>query len=277
MKLFLSAAAVIALGVLPVIGWSQLCTATIRDHVEVAGSVFSAADLLDSNSCPALVRAAAGVRLGAVPLVGSPRVFRGDDLRSLLQSVAVRAAAGFTVLSLQVPERVTLRRAGPRATCIDIAQRVQLASNPFLPVLDCGAADRIPEDTKLELSRKAWNPVLGNWQAVARCADSAECVPFLVRVPGLPGEALHDTQTAPGAARQQSAPPAPSKQGAVDLLVRPGETVSLLWDQHGIRLVIPAVALEAGGSGELVRARIARGGRVVRAVVTGAGKLRTAS
>ena len=33
-------------------------------------------------------------------------------------------------------------------------------------------------------------------------------------------------------------------------LVRPGQTVTLLWDQDGIRLTVPAVSLDRGGAGE---------------------------
>jgi flagella basal body P-ring formation protein FlgA len=59
-------------------------------------------------------------------------------------------------------------------------------------------------------------------------------------------------------------------------LVRRGETVRLLWDQDGIRLVIPAIGLDPGGEGEKVRARIARGGRIVPAIVVSAEELRAA-
>ena len=60
-------------------------------------------------------------------------------------------------------------------------------------------------------------------------------------------------------------------------LVRPGEAVTLLWDQDGIRLVVPAICLDKGTAGDAVRARIVRGGRLVRAVVESAGRLRVAS
>ena len=60
-------------------------------------------------------------------------------------------------------------------------------------------------------------------------------------------------------------------------LVRSGETVTLLWDQDGIRLVIPAVCLDAGGEGQRVRARIATSGRTLPAIVVRAGMLRAAS
>jgi flagella basal body P-ring formation protein FlgA len=64
--------------------------------------------------------------------------------------------------------------------------------------------------------------------------------------------------------------------GAIPL-VRRGETVTLLWDENGIRLVVPAICLDPGAEGQKVRARVARGGRLVRAIVVSAGKLRAAS
>jgi hypothetical protein len=70
------------------------------------------------------------------------------------------------------------------------------------------------------------------------------------------------------------APPAKRQEKQ---LVHPGEAVTLLWDQGGIRLVVPAVCLDTGGAGEAVRARIVRGGRMVRAIVEGEGRLRVAS
>ena len=59
-------------------------------------------------------------------------------------------------------------------------------------------------------------------------------------------------------------------------MVRRGQTVKLLWDQYGVRLLVPAICLDSGDEGQRVRARIARGGRIVPAIVVNAGELRTA-
>jgi hypothetical protein len=64
--------------------------------------------------------------------------------------------------------------------------------------------------------------------------------------------------------------------GPVTPRVRPGEAVTLVWEQDGIRLVVPAVALDAGAAGDKVRARIVRGGALVPAIVISAGLLQAA-
>ena len=72
--------------------------------------------------------------------------------------------------------------------------------------------------------------------------------------------------------------PAPTRTAfAENSLVHPGETVTLLWDQDGIRLLVPAVCLDPGRAGEPVRASIVRSGRTIRAIVESAGTLRAAS
>jgi len=58
--------------------------------------------------------------------------------------------------------------------------------------------------------------------------------------------------------------------------VRSGQKVTLLWDQNGIRVVVPAVALDAGESGEPVRARIVGAPGLIHTRVMGAGELRVA-
>jgi len=64
---------------------------------------------------------------------------------------------------------------------------------------------------------------------------------------------------------------------AGEISVRPGQTVTLIWDQAGIRAVVPVICLDHGGLGQQVRARIPRGGRVVRAIVLSAGRLQAVS
>lgn len=64
---------------------------------------------------------------------------------------------------------------------------------------------------------------------------------------------------------------------AVPTAVRPGQTVLLVWDAEGVRLMAPAVCLDRGGIGERVRARIRSSGRVLTAVVASAGELRASS
>ena len=99
----------------------------------------------------------------------------------------------------------------------------------------------------------------------------------------IPAIAFHFWCAFPATARKQKPPRteelplAPPARADGNFLVRPGETVTLLWDQDGIRLLVPAVCLDRGEAGEPVRARIVRSGRMIRAIVESAGTLRAAS
>jgi hypothetical protein len=261
------------------------CAVAVRASVEVAGNDFSLADLLGSDTCAELRQAAAGVRIGRPPLAGSSRVMTGNEVRGLLQkAMNIRENNSIVLNPLQVPERVTLRRAGPRASCAEIMARILSApvTHSSLPEIDltpgaptkpdrdgaCGAGDRIALDAPLALTRTAWNPALATWDVSARCVHAADCVPFFVRMPE------RNSRFEKRSASHSTAAKTTVMQKP---LVRPGETVTLLWDQGGIRLVVPAVCLDKGTAGEAVRARIVRGGRMVRAVVESAGRLRVAS
>src|SRR5205823_1036626 len=114
----------------------------------------------------------------------------------------------------------------------------------------------------------AWDPVLATWHISARCIHSVDCVPFLVRVPDKDSR-LKKLPSIRSTAAKTIVTETP--------LVQPGAAVTLLWDQDGIRLLVPAVCLDKGRAGEAVRARILRGGRMVHAVVESAGRLRVAS
>ncbi len=318
MKPCVIAACVASLLILPRVSLGQAsCRVAVESRVEVARGKFSLADLLSADTCAALARAAAAVELGSAPLAGSVRVLAGSEVRARLEQLAGSMANGTApqTMTMLVPERVSIRRAGVRASCADIGARL-LASPGRLPgivgpadptksavvgaavgkatgiataavvpnpmQMDCGAADRISQDTPLQPTKKVWDPALRSWEVSARCVHAADCVPFLVRVPGshsvtsssAPG--LGNLWTLRTTASLSSTPAAP-ELGAGKLIVRAGEAVTLLWEQDGIRLVVPAVSLDAGAEGQRVRARIARGGRMLPAIVVSAGIVRAAS
>jgi len=258
------------------------CRVTVRASVEVSGE-FSLADLLGSGTCSKMRRAAVSVPLGSAPVAGSVRVLTGGEVRMILQKLAedLGLEAG-EFAPLLMPERITVRRAGARASCADIAREIPMTSRD---TAECGAADRIPHDASLAFSPPAWDPALRSWRLYARCVHPADCVPFLVRLRGRDaGEGAEaETSAEAGKARSTigrlataSSPSLGRVASGADrarALVRPGQAVTLLWDQDGIRLVIPAVALDAGAPGERVRARIVRGGAVLHAIVVSAGML----
>jgi hypothetical protein len=265
------------------------CPVVVQPSVEVAGEELSLAELLAPDSCATLRQAAAGVSLGGVPLWGSVRVMTGEEVLEQLQKLAKRTGKTSKDLNLMpVPERVTVRRAGTRASCAGIGARVLsssavhaapaaiefAASGAAEPDAgsreagECGAGLKIPRRAPVTFARVVWNPALAAWDVSARCVHAADCVPFLVRVPDRNFQ-FEKRAAGRSTAAKASAPEKP--------LVRRGEAVTLLWDQDGIRLLVPAVCLDEGRAGEAVRARIVRGGRLVRAVVESAGRLRVAS
>jgi hypothetical protein len=263
------------------------CMVTVAASIEVASSGFSLADLLSQDTCPALQQAAAGVRLGGPPLAGSVRVLLGDEVRALFQRLVGSMDDGSASAILRVPERISVRRAGRRASCADIGSKI-LASEPdaenaSLQAPDCGAAGGIAQDTLLEPSKIVWDPTLKSWNLFTRCVHPEDCVPFWVRVSRseLPPE-LASFASRLSAIPKGTGPPSSTVRAMLRVtdekpLIRPGEAVSLLWDEGGIRLTVPAISLDAGVPGQAVRARLSRGGRMVRAIVVSAGKVRAAS
>jgi hypothetical protein len=266
--------------------------AAVRATVEVAGPEFSLADVLTPSACPALLRAAARVGVGGVPLAGSARVLEGAEVRALLQKTAPdNPSSSMAWSSGSVPERIVVRRAGVRASCFEISERI-LAALSARPLADqtlspgefeCGAAGRIPQDSRLEATKMRWNPALNSWEISVRCVRPADCVPFLVRahshqpLPRIEGSTQSDAGTSvwPEVSRSALRLRQPSL-GFEDMkpLVRAGEAATLSWDEGGIRLTVPVVCLDAGGIGQKVRVRILRGGRTMSAVVVSAGQLR---
>jgi Chaperone for flagella basal body P-ring formation len=304
MKYFRIVACVASVVIFPLVLIAQdSCRVTVQANVEVAAGEFSLADILTRDTCPEWRRAAARVRLGSAPLAGSARVIEGNVVRALLEKVAISDDGGLVKsANASVPDRVTVRRAGTRASCVDLGLRI-FASLPAARTnvdatparaIDCSAANWLPRETPLELTRKIWDPALGSWDVFARCLDPRDCVPFLLRVPGrdLSLETAQSVRSIPGQSiprrsvdNQAAKLTVESAGSAVEavvpvsrkLLVRRGEGVSLLWEQDGIRLVVRAVSLDAGGAGEEVRARIVHGGRTLHAVVVAAGTLRATS
>jgi hypothetical protein len=247
------------------------CQARVLASIEVSGASLSLADLLSPDSCPAIRRAASGIRLGAAPREGSPRVMEGSQVRARLEELfhkelVDRGSSGNSSrepLLAEVPERISIRHSGSRASCTEIESRI--LPGDFSQEADCGAVERIPRDAAVELAGKSWDPVLGNWNFVARCAHPSDCVPFLVRA-----KSSSLPPVINGTSRQDVAAAALDSK----LLLRPGQTTPLLWDEDGIRLTAPAVCLDRGAAGETVRARILQSGRIVHAIVLSTGGLR---
>ncbi len=254
----------------------------IPSDVEIAAGDFVLSDLLPPKACPALLSAARQVRLGKAPLAGSARVLEGRQVRALCEKLV----GGFALESWSVPERITVLRSGNRESCAAIGQRILAelpvdAGNVPASNVECGAASRIPRGAPLEVIRANWDAASRSWEIAARCVHPIECVPFLVRV-------SDPSKQKALAASPEAFPPAAgvgcsrSTKSAVDRtagrheMVRPGQTATLVWDQDGIRVLVPALCLDRGRQGQQVRARL-RGGQVVWAIVVSAAELRSVS
>ena len=311
MKPFLIAACVAGFCFLPRAAWGQqLCQGTVEARVEVAGEEFSLADLLARDSCPSLLRAAARVPLGSAPLAGSVRVFEAA-MRFEFSSRKLRGRC-----TAQPDQRLGGCRRGSRCGVPARAPPVSTSAGMDSGVAGCtsggcrSAASATPRDPRLvELPRTKLRRTtlqLTTWIVALPVAFHRE--PHLNRPEpsGTPrfiagksrygvfipptvchfwcecGTPIHPrrSQLPPGRSEQPpSGSPRPPRSSPASgkPLVRPGEAVALLWDQDGIRLVVPAICLDPGGAGQSVRARIAPHGRLVRAIVISAGQLRTAS
>lgn len=251
---------------------SQACeNVAIRDRVEIGGDEFFLADLFPPNTCREILQAAARVRIGGAPLPGGERVLPGDVVQSLLEKLSVASRIG-VLEKLHVPSRITVRRSRRSLSCVEIERRIfsghpeKLTSTPR--EIDCSLLPRVPESAALELTKMSWDAASASWNVFARCA-SAECLPFVLRLrePNMAGAMRSVVAASTSILKKPFAQP----------LVRRGETVTLLWDQDGIRLTIPVVCLESGEQGQRVRARVVHSGGTVSAVVVGAGMLRITS
>jgi hypothetical protein len=261
------------------------CYAIVKKNIEVTGDEFFLADLITSDSCPALRHAASGIYLGATPLAGSVRVIDGGEVRTyfagLEKHIGSEAPAWETA---NVPERVVIRRAGSGTSCRRVVEKLiaTLHSSPIgmseaeanVPLdssnaeVDCRGAGRIPENAMLETKKMAWNAASGSWNISVRCQHASDCVPFLVRVRA--GNVLSDNL-----ARLIPYSPHAHEAATQKPLVCAGTKVTLAWEKDAIRVMVPAVALDDGVAGQAVRARITRSGYVVHAVVVSARMLRT--
>jgi len=292
----------IAAGIVSLAFWASecpgqaACRVAVPETVAIDGAALSLADLLAPDTCPELLRVASHVPLGSAPLAGSVRVIEGQFVRNLVEGLALRRGLEPSHWSsLQVPERVSVRRSGQRASCMEIGARIlgvsaasrlsaaeadSIAKTDGTAAVvradDCGAAGRVFREARMEVMEARWDRTLRSRIVRARCARPNDCVPFVIRVRDVAEP--HVVPAVSSAASSQRAVAKPTGDLATradqSTLVRSGQTVTLLWNQGGISLVAPAVCLDKGAKGDSVRARIANGGSVVRAVVEGEGSVR---
>jgi hypothetical protein len=254
--------------------------------IEVHEGKFSLADLLSPAACPEQRQLASLISLGWAPLPGSVRVFTGEEIRDRFESGLrsktkeknnkdknkANAKDADQRWKLQLPDRITVRRAGGLASCSDIVESISGSSDSLqasasagsVSDANCGAAGRIRRDAALAVARTRWNASRGTLEITARCLQPTDCNPFLVSGP---------LDSMPQGLAQQP------KSGLLRAssktsMVMPGQRMTLLWDQDGIQMILRVISLDRGNSGEVVRARVQPGDRVLRATVVDAATLR---
>ncbi|MGD0570054.1 MAG: flagellar basal body P-ring protein FlgI [Candidatus Sulfotelmatobacter sp.] len=264
----------------------QACAAvTVEASVEAVREDLTLADLIGGDSCPQLQEAAAQVKLGAAPRPGSVRVLDGGRIRRLLEGLAEQDSMLPGIIGGQIPQRIVVQRTGATIACAEIARFVQSAAGArngaaaaqWESDLDCAGARGVPEGAPLKLTSITWNAALRRREFALRCVRPQACVPFLVwareektatRVRGQ-GDIAHDQVGHNEAARnfpavEKALVQAGTEVSGAELLVKPGQTATLTWDEAGVRVVLPVTCLDAGGRGEFVRVRpLAVGGYAV--------------
>src|SRR5579863_3791892 len=128
MKMFFLLAAIgIVVGARTAAAEASCRPIVLAPEVEVSTGELELADFLPVDACPALLNAARRIRLGGAPLPGSPRVFTGDEVRSLLQKLDSGKATQNQIWT--VPQRVTVESKGVRCAgtgpCVLLAVRGQ--------------------------------------------------------------------------------------------------------------------------------------------------------
>jgi len=123
----------------------------------------------------------------------------------------------------------------------------------------------------LGVAQVQMDPVQQAWRIQLRCLPPQRCLPFVVYVPGTaPQGALWAASRARSFGQMRQAP-APL---GVETVVRAGQTVRLVTDEPGMRLIQPALCLDRGAVGERVRVRPRSRRRWACAVVLGPGLVR---
>jgi hypothetical protein len=277
---------------------SSCALLSVSASVETPAGELTLADLLEPGLCPPLHQAAARVSLGSVPNPGSIRVLEGQQIRRLIREMEEGEPDLPKNENWRIPDRIVVRRGGRTKSCADIAGVVAQSASEGMPSnsgransdstnsgrsntgrsntgrsweehLECGTSREIPEDSELELVKTSWNPRLRRWEFVMRCNRPEDCVPFLVWA----GE-----NNPPLTVAQTSSPTTSSLMEAgktvATRLVKAGQTATLIWEQTGIRIVVPVICLDGGGLGQFVRVRFKNAAGTLRAEVMGAGTLR---
>ena len=246
-----------------------------RDAV-VQGQAIYLSDLLAEPSPDSLRVATGGIRLGVSPRPGSVRVFSGEAIRQLLEAQRLEGI-------LEVPDRISVRRAGHSITSEEVSEAIHTAliHNENLRSLQISSIDiRLSapiitpsEATELRVTRIEPDATLNRINAWLVPSNQPNAVPFMVTVPvAVP---INDRQYFSSRGTSGASRIAASRsESQLPVLVRAGSSVRLhIAAANGTQMYLTAVALEAGTAGQRVRVRLQGTGRVLRAKVVGPSQL----
>jgi hypothetical protein len=156
-------------------------------------------------------------------------------------------------------------QAGPSG-CGDLIKRLVQPpqSGKTEPQGVCAAADDISRQSPLEITRDTWDPALRERVLFVRCSHPGHCLPFLVRL-----RSSHIQKSRGGTEN------ADMKAASANSLIRMGQRATLVWEQDGIRSIVPVICLDRGSAGQEVRVRVAQpNGKIVLAVIVSSVLLR---
>ncbi len=137
----------------------------------------------------------------------------------------------------------------------------------------CSRTDGVRAGAAIELLNVRWDAVLHAIEFRLRCKTPGACLPFLLRV------RIRASGQQPALANLQASAQAgggsKSRRESVTVrlprLVRPGQMVTLIWDQGDMHIERRVVCLDSGSKDQEVRTRPKEGGRVVHARVLASG------
>jgi hypothetical protein len=140
----------------------------------------------------------------------------------------------------------------------------------------CSRAAQVREGEPIELLKVFWDEVLRSLEVRLRCKSAAGCLPFLLRVRMRAGHRYPTLSKDKSANAPASTPDGQTDRGEaralhVPKLVRPGQMVTLIWEQGDMHIARRVICLDPGGKDQEVRTRSKEGGRVMRARVMAAG------
>jgi len=137
----------------------------------------------------------------------------------------------------------------------------------------CSRAAQVRDGESLELMKVLWDQVLRAIEFRLRCKSPAACLPFLLRVRtrGFERHPAFSNGRSSGDGPAHGAQTERTLTLRLPKMVRPGQMVTLIWEQGDMRISRRVVCLDAGGKDQEVRTRSKEGGRVVRARVVAEG------